>query len=124
MTKVSADLVGNNTYLYLSTTKTLRNEPVNIGSVDADYVVDLDGSIYQNRTPPPNQAYVVFVGGLDTFTNEKVYRSPAFYMTERQRITLYNIMRRVANLTDSASITSDDDTLQLIAQATYLNYCG
>ena len=124
MSIVGSALVSKFNNFHFSTTDTLRNQPVDVNSISCDFVIDIDGTIYQNRTPTPNQAYIVFVGGNDTFINEKIYREPKFYLTERQKVILYNILKQVAIRTDAAQISSDIDELQQIAYATYFNYCG
>lgn len=124
MSIVGSGLVSRFNNFHFSTTQTLRNQYVDIKSLNCDFVIDIDGTIYQNRTPTPNQAYIILVGGLDTFINEKVVREPRFYMTERQKVILYNILKQVAIRTDAAQISSDTEELQQIAYATYFNYCG
>jgi hypothetical protein len=107
-----------------SVTGTLRNETVNIGSIGANFVLSIDGTIYKNSEPSPTSATVTLVGGDDTFINEKNLRRGKFYMTERQKVTLYNILKIVAQSSDTAQITSDHPVLQQVAYATYFNYCG
>ena len=124
MAIVGSSLVSKNNNIHFSVTDTLRNQPVDVNSYDCDFIIDIDGTIRQNRTSTPNQAYVLFVGGNDTFINEKEYREPRFYLTERQKVTLYSILREMAVRTDAAQITSDVEALQQIAYATYFNYCG
>lgn len=124
MAIVGSATVARATSIHFSTTKTMRNQSVNPKSVKADYVIDLNGTIYSNRTPPPGQAHVVLIGGLDTFIHAKQKRPSSFYMTEQQKVTMYAILRELSKKTNTASISSDVETLQTIAQAIYFNYCG
>lgn len=124
MAIVGSSAVARATSLHFSTTKTLRNQFVNPKTVKADYVIDLNGAIYSNRTPPPGQAHVVLIGGLDTFIHAKKKNTPVFYMTEQQKVTLYGILRELAKKTNTATISSDNNTLETIAKAIYTNYCG
>ncbi|CAB5221170.1 hypothetical protein UFOVP247_98 [uncultured Caudovirales phage] len=103
---------------------TLRNESVEISKLGTNFVIGLDGAIYKNSEPSPTSATVMLVGGDDTFINEKNKRAGKFYMTERQKVTLYAILKNVALMSDTAQITSDHPVLQQIAYATYFNYCG
>lgn len=120
---VGPTLVSRNNTISFSITDTLRNEAVDIGAIDCNYVIAIDGTIYQNQEAS-GSAKVVLVGGNDTFINEKQQREPRFYMTERQRQVLYSIMRSLANRTYTAQVSSDVPVLDQIAQATYKNYCG
>lgn len=106
----------------MTTTKTLRGETVNVDSITG-YVVDLDGSIYDN-SGGGSSATVTFVGGLDTFVNEKVYRAPKFYITVRQKIALYNIVKNLASRIPNGQITSDVKELEAIAVSAYVNMYG
>lgn len=124
MAVVGPNLVARNNNLYFSTTETLRNQLVQISAIQADFVIDLDGTIYSNRTNVENQAYIVLVGGYDTFVSEKANRTPTFYMTDKQKLTIYNILKAVAVRTDAAQVSSDNSTLDMIVKATYINYCG
>lgn len=110
--------------LSFTTSQTLRDDIVELSSLDADFVISLDGTIYSIKTPSPTQATVMLEGGLDTFVNEKSPRYPMFYMTERQKLAIYSILRSLASRTSTASVTSDNSTLNQIARATYINYLG
>lgn len=110
--------------LTFSTTDTLRNELVDIASINADYVVSIDGVINQNREPGGSAATVVFVGGNDTFVGEKQSREPMFYMTVRQKLTLYSIIRQLATRTDLATVGSSVPIFDTIVKATYSNFRG
>jgi hypothetical protein len=103
---------------------TLRNESVNISEFNSNFILSIDGTIYKNSEPNPDYASVTLIGGDDTFINEKNKRIGKFYMTERQKITLYNILKNVAQFSDTAKITSDHPILNQIVYASYFNYCG
>ena len=124
MAIVGSALVAKYNNFTFNVTNTLRNETIDVNSISADFVISIDGTIVQNKTPASTSATVVLVGGLDTFVNEKSQRTPKFYITENQKVILYNILKQVALVTDTAQITSDNETLEQIAYATYFNYCG
>ena len=110
--------------LTFSTTDTLRNEPVEVGSIDADYVISIDGVINENRSATGSAATVVLVGGNDTFIAEKQPREPMFYMTVRQKLTIYAILKSLATRTDTGVVSSDVPILDAIVKATYTNFRG
>lgn len=110
--------------LYFTTSQTLRDDSINLADLDADFAISIDGTIYKIRSPSPTQATVILEGGLDTFVNEKQQRYPMFYMTDRQKLTIYAILRSLANRTSMGSVTSNNSTLQQIAHSTYINYLG
>lgn len=110
--------------LSFSTTNTLRNEDVDIGSIDANYVISIDGVINENRAATGTSATVVLVGGNDTFVAEKQPREPMFYMTVRQKLTIYAILKALATRTDQASVSSNVPILDTIVNATYTNFRG
>lgn len=122
-TPVGPSLVAQCSTLSFSTTNTLRNEAVNIGSISANYVIDVDGLIYQNQEATTS-ATVTLVGGLDTFANTKKVIEPKFFMTEKQKITVYNILRALSVKTDSGDVSSGSEDLNEIVKAIYFNYCG
>lgn len=120
---VGPNLVAKSNSIAFTTTNTLRNEPVDVGAVDTNYVVSLDGAINQNSEAGVS-ATVSLVGGNDTFANEKQQREPMFYMTSRQKITVYAILRSLANRTATASVSSDVPILNTIVNAAYTNFRG
>ncbi len=107
-----------------ATTNTLRNETVDIGSIDANYVVSIDGVINENKPVTGTSATVVLVGGNDTFVHEKQPREPMFYMTVRQKLTIYAILKALATRTDTASVSASVPILDTIVKATYTNFRG
>lgn len=110
--------------LNFMTSQTLRDESIDLSTLDADFAISVDGTIYKIRDPSPTQATVILEGGLDTFANEKQQRYPMFYMTERQKLSIYAILKALANRTYTASVSADNSTLQQIVHATYINYLG
>ena len=110
--------------LSFTTSQTLRDASVDLSSLNADFVISIDGTIYSLKSSIPTQATVMLEGGLDTFINEKSPRYSMFYMTERQKLAIYAILRSLANRTSTARVTSDNSTLNQIARATYINYLG
>lgn len=121
---VGPNKVSQSNEIAFSTTNTLRNEPVDIGSIDANYVLSIDGVINENRPVNGTSASVVLVGGNDTFIAEKQPREPMFYMTVRQKLTIYAILRALATRTDTATVSSDVPILDTIVKATYTNFRG
>jgi len=124
MTIVGPKTVSQYQYLYITTTRTYRDEDVDTSSIGGDFVIDQRGTVYQNRPPVPGQAHIILVGGIDTYTHAKDPMAPIFYMTERQKVTLYSILRELAIRTDAAQITSSERVLEQIAKSTYINYVG
>ena len=124
MTVVGADQVASSVNLYFSTTNTLRGYDIDLNSIQANYIIDVNGTIYKNIEPTQNYATVKLVGGLDGFVNTKQPEDSAFYMSIRQKVTIYNILKAVARRTDGAQITSSVSTLDAIVNGTYKNYCG
>jgi hypothetical protein len=116
--------VASSKNLYFTLSKTPRDQPVDITQFPGNYVIELDGEIYKLSDPPPNTAAITIVGGIDTFANEKEYRPYMFYLTQRQKVTLYKIMKELSKTTDRAQVHSDDSLLDHLLTNTYTNYCG
>jgi len=121
---VGPSLVAQSSQLQFSTTDTLRNEHVDVGSISANFVISVDGTINQNMPANSGSATVVLVGGNDTFANEKQQREPMFYMSERQKMSIYAILKTLANRTAAGQISADVPILDTIVRATYTNFCG
>ena len=122
---VGPSLVAKSKNLYFSTTQTLRNEKISISSVNANFVIDIHGQIHQNSEPQPDTATIVLEGGLDTFVNEKENRDPIFYITQKQKNTVYAILRELSILTDTGQVTSQtSEVLDRLVSSAYFNYCG
>lgn len=124
MTVVGPDQVASYVNLYFSTTNTLRGYDIDLNSIEANYIINVDGKIYLKNEPSKNYATVKLVGGLSSFVNEKQPSEPYFYMSDRQKVTIYNILKAVAGKTDRAEISSTVQTLDYIVSSTYRNYCG
>ena len=121
---VGPNKVSQSNELTFSTTNTLRNESVDVASVNANYVVSIDGVINQNMEATGGSATIVLVGGNDTFIAEKQPREPMFYMTSRQKLTIYAILKSLATRTDQGSVSSDVPILDTIVKAAYTNFRG
>ena len=121
---VGPNKVAQASELSFSTTNTLRNETVDVGAIDANYVISIDGVINENRAVTGTSATIVLVGGNDTFIAEKQPRDPMFYMTVRQKLTVYAILKTLATRTDTAQVSSDVPIFDTIVKATYTNFRG
>lgn len=105
-------------------TFTLRNETVDINSYECNYIIDIDGSIYE-KNPTSSDIKIKIVGGIDTFINEKETRATLnFFLTDGQKIVLYRIIREISKKTDSAIIEANQEKLMTFLQSLYTNYCG
>lgn len=116
--------VASSKNLYFTLSKTPRDAAVDITTFSGNYAIELDGEIYKISEPPADTAAITIVGGIDTFVNEKEYRPYKFYLTQRQKVTLYKIMKELARVTEKAEIHSDDSLLDHLLLNTYSNYCG
>lgn len=104
---------------------TLRNETVDINQYSSDYVIAVNGDVYSSGSASDDTATVVIMGGSDKFINEKAERlESTFYITEPQKLTLYKAIKELSKRTDSANITSDNETLELSLTGLYRNFCG
>jgi hypothetical protein len=110
--------------IYFSTTQTQREQSVEIDAVGGNFVIDSHGLIHQISPGDQNQATVTFIGGIDTFINEKEFRTPSFYLTQKQKITLYGILKILAKSSSNSELSGDDPTLDLLVTSIYGNYCG
>ena len=123
MNIVSPQAVSYSKNLGFTFSETLRNQPVNLSDyAAANYIIDVNGTIYQGAQPTEEQANIVIIGGDDRFINEKAERlSSNFFYTEPQKIVLYKILKEAAHYSASASITSDNDKLDIALNALYKN---
>lgn len=108
--------------LEFSLTKTKRNEQVDIRSLGSNFVLDLDGVIYQ-LSSASKSATIKVVGGISSFVNAKKPTAHVFYLTTQQKRTLRNIMNAVASNSD-IEIKSDSEPLQEMLNGQYYNYRG
>lgn len=123
--QVGPPKVARSKNLEFSTTKTQRGQTVDINSVSTNYVIDTHGEIFKISDPSPESATIALIGGLDTFVNEKETRNPVFYITQKQKNTVYAILRELSINTDSAQVTcSDSDVFDKLVSSAYFNYCG
>lgn len=122
---VGPALVAGSKNLYFKLSATQRNEKYNITTdFEGNFVIDIDGTIYQLTEPQPDTAAITIVGGIDTFIGEKQPRPSVFYLTQNQKVTLYKICKEVARLTDKAQLHSDNTILDHLITNTYSNYVG
>jgi hypothetical protein len=105
---------------------TKRNEYVDLNKYSSySFIIDVNGKVYQSGSCSEQQATVLVVGGLDTFINEKVSRTPSFYVTEPQKVTIYAIIRDLAHYSNDSKISSSNsDKLEQSINALYQNYIG
>ncbi|CAB5221319.1 hypothetical protein UFOVP245_125 [uncultured Caudovirales phage] len=123
MNIVSPLAVSYSKNLSFSFSNTLRNEAVNLNNfASANYIIDVNGTIYQGAQANDDQATIIIIGGDDRFIGEKAERlSSSFFYTEPQKIVLYKILKEAAHYSASASITSDNDKLDIALNALYKN---
>lgn len=125
MNVVSPEAVAHSKNLQFTFSETMRNEPVDLDlyTSQANYVMDVNGAIYQGTPADEENATIVIIGGDDRFVNEKVERiSSNFFYTEPQKIALYKMIKELAGFQASATITSDNDKLDQVLNALYKNY--
>lgn len=101
-------------------TNTLRNQSVDLNSIDADFVINIDGVIYTKKIPS-GSAKIVLVGGLSSFTNEKISRESFTYLTVPQQRTLLQIISKLGKFHKNASIVSSNDSLYNYLNEMYYN---
>ena len=121
---VGPGAVGSCKNLYFKLTDTYRDEDIDPASQGGNFVIDKDGTIYKIGDPQPNSAAITVIGGKDTFSHEKQKRPDTFYITQRQKVTLYKILSELASKTNKAELHSDNTTLEHLVCSVYANYCG
>ena len=93
MDKVGPGKVAQAKNLYFKTSNDPRGTKVDIQGLGGNYVIDIDGAIYEVSASSGESAAITIVGGVDTFVNEKQYRPYSFYLTQRQKLSIYEILR-------------------------------
>ena len=121
---VGPGTVGSNKNLYFKVTDTFRDQNIDPASQDGNFVIDIDGVIYKISDPQPNNAAITVIGGRDTFSHEKADRPYVFYITQKQKVAIYKILKELAKNTNKAELHSDNTVLDHIISSTYTNYCG
>ena len=121
---VGSALVAKSKNLYFKLSENPRDENVNITTLGGNYVIDRDGAIYQLSQAPQDTAAITIVGGADTFAMEKENRPHLVYLTPKQKISIYNILKDAASLSSTSQIYSDNDVLNDLVTSVYYNYCG
>lgn len=126
MNRVSPNAVAYSKNLSFSFSGNLRNENVDLNQFSSyTFILDIDGSVYQGSNANPNNASVVIIGGTEQFLFSRPLQLYSnFYITEQQKITLYNIIRELSIYYSNAVITSDNDKLEQALNSLYSNYCG
>lgn len=110
--------------LNLEFTNTLRNEPVLLSSINANFVIGVDGVVYKNSDGSNNTASVTLIGGQSIFANEKIERQSYTYLTTHQKRTLHNIAKHLAINFVNAKINSSNKELEAFLKISYNNSVG
>ena len=125
MNQVGPGKVAQAKNLYFRTSGDPRGSKVDIASMGGNYVIDIDGAIYEVSAASGESAAITIVGGIDTFVNEKQYRPYSFYISQRQKLSLYEILRELSKVTIKAQLSAgDNEVLDYLISNTYSNYCG
>ena len=126
MNQISAEAVAHSKNMSFSFSGTLRNQNVNLNDYSSyNFIIDVDGNVYQGASANESQASVVIIGGIDKFMYSKTASLVSnFFLTEQQKVTLYKIIRELSVYTNTASITSDNELLEQALSSLYNNYCG
>jgi len=126
ITQVSAEAVAHCKNMVFDFSGTLRNQKVNLNDYKSyNFIIDVNGNVYQGANANENQASIVIIGGIDKFMYAKTTTLASnFFLTEQQKVTLYKIIRELSVYTNTASITSDNELLEQALSSLYNNYCG
>jgi hypothetical protein len=127
MNVVAPEAIAYTTNLTFNFSNTLKDQPINLDDYSsANFVIDIDGQVYQGQPVDGTNSTTIIIGGIDRFINGSNPNRLVsnFYLTEPQKVVLYRIMKDLAIYTDSATITSDSDKLQQSLTALYTNYSG
>lgn len=126
MKRVSPDAVSYCKNMTFTFSKTLRNQDVNLNDYQSsNFIIDVDGGVYQGASANEQSATITVIGGINGFINEKAVRLQLdFYVTSQQKITIYRIIKGLSQITDNATISSDNPILEQSVTALYKNYCG
>jgi peroxiredoxin len=125
MNQVSASKIAKAKNLYFKTTNTARGTKLNLSSLGGNYVIDIDGTVYEISEASGESAAITVVGGIDTFVNEKQYRPYLDYLSQRQKVVIYSILKELAQNTIKAELSAGDNTmLDNLIKSVYRNYCG
>ena len=106
--------------------KTYKSDNVYLENYsDYNFIIDVDGTVYQSKIANENSATVMVIGGINKFANGKAITIDVnYYLSEQQKITLYKIIKAISKYTDSATFDSDNEKLARNLEALYSNYCG
>jgi hypothetical protein len=100
-----------------------KGESINLSNISG-VILDVNGAFYTN-SDVSETVNVTVIGGIDKFINTKGSSTTyPFFISEQQKIALYNLFRLVARRTDFAQIECENQNLQIMLDSLYQNYIG
>ena len=126
MNVVSPSAISFSKNLTFEFSNTLRNENVNMSNYSyAQFIIDVNGRIYQAASANEDSATIVLIGGIDAFINEKAIRPQSpFYMTQQQKNVIYKIMKEHSQYYSDAEVVGIGDELDQCVSSLYNNLVG
>lgn len=82
------------------------------------YLIDLNGYIYTNGSSGQH-AEVTLYGGDNRFIFEKSFREGSPHLTTKQKVALHGILAHLARYTAYATVTADDEYLDVVVNSLY-----
>lgn len=111
--------------LYFAFTYTKKGESIDLSAYNCNFIIDVNGDVYQIDSLDSENVTIVLVGGIDQFVGAPPKMSAVnFYITESQKITLYAILRAFAKANDGGTVDSNSEDLYLLVKSLYDNYRG
>lgn len=118
------DVAVNTDTIRFDFTNNQRNAGVQIDSVNANYIINIDGSIFTKKQHNKN-CVVAIVGGDNTFAHKKDKSvSSGYYWNELQKTTVHQILLNLARINkyNARVVDGNNDYLNIVTQAIFENY--
>lgn len=105
-------------------TYTLKDQGVDLNTLPGNVILDVNGSFYE-KSSFRDSVNITIVGGIDKHVNAKVNTVPyPFYLTIRQKQSLYSLFRLSSSTSVNKQINSPNVTLRDFLESLYLNFRG
>lgn len=105
-------------------TYTYKDEGIDLSQLNTDVILDVNGAFYEKNSFT-DTVNMLIVGGIDKYINSKIVSSPyPFYITMRQKQSLYNLFRIASVSAVDKNISSPNTILRQFLSSLYLNFRG